>query len=84
MRGVAQLGLERLVWDQEVAGSNPAAPIYTTHNAIATYENEVARGNFAKSVSLPNLGFGASPEAKGAHAAGPAHGDPRRIGREER
>lgn len=26
MRGVAQLGLERLVWDQEVAGSNPVTP----------------------------------------------------------
>ena len=25
-RGVAQLGLERLPWAQEVAGSNPAAP----------------------------------------------------------
>ena len=26
-RGVAQFGLERLVWDQEVGGSNPLAPI---------------------------------------------------------
>ena len=26
-RGVAQLGLERLVRDQEVAGSNPVTPI---------------------------------------------------------
>ena len=25
-RGVAQLGLERLLWEQEVAGSNPVAP----------------------------------------------------------
>src|SRR5262245_55481941 len=27
-RGVAQLGLERLVRDQEVAGSNPVTPIF--------------------------------------------------------
>jgi hypothetical protein len=27
-RGVAQLGLERLVWVQEAAGSNPVTPIF--------------------------------------------------------
>ena len=27
LRGVAQLGLERLLWEQEVAGSNPVTPI---------------------------------------------------------
>ena len=25
-RGVAQFGLERFIWDEEVAGSNPATP----------------------------------------------------------
>lgn len=28
-RGVAQLGLARLFWEQKVAGSNPATPIYS-------------------------------------------------------
>jgi hypothetical protein len=31
LRGVAQLGLERLVRDQEVAGSNPVTPIKTSN-----------------------------------------------------
>jgi|FrelakmetLWP11LW_1041352.scaffolds.fasta_scaffold04334_2 hypothetical protein len=29
-RGVAQHGLARLPWEQEVAGSNPVAPIFIT------------------------------------------------------
>jgi hypothetical protein len=28
-RGVAQLGLERLVWVQEAAGSNPVTPTFS-------------------------------------------------------
>jgi hypothetical protein len=29
-RGVAQLGLERLLWEQEAAGSSPVTPIFTS------------------------------------------------------
>ena len=36
-RGVAQLGLERLVRDQEVAGSNPVTPIFTNPKAETSY-----------------------------------------------
>ena len=34
LRGVAQLGLERLVRDQEVAGSNPVAPTANFSEAL--------------------------------------------------
>ncbi len=40
-RGVAQPGLERLVRDQEVAGSNPVAPIRLAISAIDAIETTV-------------------------------------------
>ena len=37
VRGVAQFGLARLPWEQEVAGSNPAAPTIITPVVTSTY-----------------------------------------------
>ena len=37
MRGVAQLGLERLVRDQEVAGSNPVTPTFFRDKPFGEY-----------------------------------------------
>ena len=52
LRGVAQLGLERLVRDQEVAGSNPVAPIDKTASHFScrpsTGDYIGKKGHFAK------------------------------------
>ena len=35
MTGCGSAWLERLVWDQEVAGSNPVTPIFKKHARVA-------------------------------------------------
>ena len=39
-RGVAQLGLERLLWEQEVGGSNPLTP--TIYGPVAQLDRAPA------------------------------------------
>ena len=54
-RGVAQLGLERLLWEQEAAGSSPVTPTIwgcSLSNPLG-FESKQASGNGAGGIRTP-------------------------------
>ena len=61
MTGCGSAWLERLVWDQEVAGSNPVTPILTNMRVAQLVERDLAKveaaGSSPVSRSFLFLGF---------------------------
>ena len=49
MTGCGSAWLERLVWDQEVAGSNPVTPIITYARVAQLVEHDLAKVGVAGS-----------------------------------
>src|SRR5262249_30708480 len=56
-RGVAQLGLERLVRDQEVGGSNPLAPIFLRNEPFGEHVEGPCRLGRPGPSSIPACPF---------------------------